>query len=78
MRESAMRDWSVTSDSCGAATLTVEARGERTYLWRHWHAENFPFVCALLEELGKTNPFTGTEPTPATAEAATRDRSARR
>lgn len=65
IREVATRDWSVTSDACGVATLFVEVSGERTYLWRNWQAGNYPFVCALLEELGKPNPVLSAEPPPA-------------
>jgi hypothetical protein len=66
VRELATRDWSVTADSCGVATLFLESGGERTYLWRNWQARNYPFVCALLEELGKPNLFAPSATSPAT------------
>lgn len=57
VRDVATREWGFSTDSCGVATLVVEAHGERTYLWRNWQACHYPFVSALLEELGKANPF---------------------
>lgn len=63
-REDAARDWSVTVDPFGVATLLVEANGERMHLWHNWHASNYPFVCALLEELGKPLPFGPALPLP--------------
>jgi len=56
-REAASRNAGITTDPCGVATLVVESRGERAPLWRNWQAHYYPFVCALLDELGKPNPF---------------------
>jgi hypothetical protein len=57
VREVARREWSFTADPCGVATLVFESGRGRARLWRNWQARHYPFVCALLEELGKPNPF---------------------
>jgi hypothetical protein len=66
----ATREASVTADSCGVATLVVEAHGERTQMWRNWRARHYPFVSALLEELGKPNPFRSSPALPAASKSA--------
>lgn len=77
VREAATRNAGVTTDACGVATLVVESGGERTHLWRNWQACHYPFVCALLDELGKPNPFRSAAP-PARASSADGSRPAQR
>jgi hypothetical protein len=73
VREAATRDGRVTADSCGAASLVVEVGGQRTYLWRNWQGRGYPFVCALLEELGRANPFKPSAPSAETHASSAND-----
>jgi hypothetical protein len=74
VHETATREAGVTTDPCGAATLVVESGGERAHLWRNWQGHNYPFVCALLYELGKPNPFRFAAPRQHVSSPATRVR----
>lgn len=69
----------MTTDSYGRASLFVELAGERKNLWRNWQARNYPFVCALLEELGKSLPFnlTGAKPAALTSSGQDSNRPSR-